>query len=624
MYNLTHLHAGYLNYQLVHKKALARKNNRLSIILNLAIAFLVVIFCAQLLSAWRFEADAKELIGQFFLPVAYAAEIIPSAEVTPYTTNLVMKAGQVTSVDLTFINNGSIVWPAGQVTLETGPFLKTFSQVQHQSWSSFFKVLTLSKAVKPGEKIIINFKIAGPKADLVGVIQENFQLVYNQQPIKGSLARVFIDSNQTSSIFVANSTNVQPIVQATTPVVNPQSVQYIIGYNKLGQKVQVIKGQYVPGVSLTKPSVAAIAAEQARLAAATVTIDNKLDSKPISSDDNQIFCIALSVTERAISPRCQTNNNEAQSEPGWVNYSRKLIQEPLIRVGLFASDQVQRITSNQPFSIYAADNLLVRDVSANTIVMVSYIKSASQYQVIIGDQIYQTSNYLRFISQSGNDGIFQLPDYRNNPSRNANLNDNKFRNSLEYRYTPKTDQVWWINELLVDSYLKGLAETSNASPVEFQKVLVTAARTYVLYHYYRGLDFKLAGASTKHAGEYFHVDATYDQVYRGYNSEIRLPRLAQAIQETRGLIVTHNNVLAVTPYFSRSDGRTRSWNEVWGGGDKPWLRSVVVPQDSGKTLFGHGVGMSAQGALLMIVDNNQSWSEVLAYFYQGTTLQQAY
>ena len=273
--------------------------------------------------------------------------------------------------------------------------------------------------------------------------------------------------------------------------------------------VETITELHNESVALAVALAEAQAAEQARLAAATVSIDNKLDSKPISSDDNQIFCIALSATERAISPRCQTNNNEAQSEPGWVNYSRKLIQEPLIRVGLFASDQLQRITSNQPFSIYAANNLLVREVPANTIVIVSYIKSAGQYQVIIGDQTYQTGNYLRFISQSGNDGIFQLPDYRNNLSRNANLNDNKFRNSLEYRYTPKTDQVWWINELLVDSYLKGLAETSNASPVEFQKALVTAARTYDLYHYYRGLDFKLAGASTKHADEYFHVDATY-------------------------------------------------------------------------------------------------------------------
>ena len=100
----------------------------------------------------------------------------------------------------------------------------------------------------------------------------------------------------------------------------------------------------------------------------------------------------------------------------------------------------------------------------------------------------------------------------------------------------------------------GLAETSNASPLEFQKVLATAARTYALYHYYRGLDFGLTEASTKHANEHFHVDATYDQVYRGYNSEIRMPRLAQAVQETRGMIVTYNHELAITPYFSRSDG----------------------------------------------------------------------
>lgn len=624
MYNLTHLHAGYLNYQLVHKKAVARKNNRLSMILNLAIVFLVVIFCAQLLSAWRFEADAKELVGQFFLPVAYAAETMPTAEVTPYTTNLTIKNGQTASVNLTFVNNSSIVWPAEQVTLETGPFLKTFSQVQHSSWLSFFKVLTLSKEVKPGEKIIVDFQISGPKADLVGVIQENFQLVYNQQPIKGSLARVFIDANQVNPTFVADSTNIQNVVKPTTLMTNNQSIQYITGYNKLGQKVQVIKGQYVPGVSLTKPSAAAIAAEQARLKSVAAVPSTTPSNQIFSSDDNQIFCIALSVAERVISPRCQTSDYEVQADSGTINYARKLSQQPLIRVGLFASDQLQRITSNQPFSIYAADNLLVREVSANVVVIVSYIKSIGQYQVIIGDQTYQTSNYLRFISQSSGGTIFQLPDYRNNPNQSVNLNDNKFRNILEYRYTPKTDKIWWINELVVDDYLKGLAETSNAAPVEFQKALVTAARTYVLYHYYRGLDFNLAGASTKHADEYFHVDATYDQVYRGYNSEIRMPRLAQAIQETRGLIVTYNNALAVTPYFSRSDGRTRSWNEVWGGGDKPWLRSVNVPEDSDKILLGHGVGMSAQGALLMIVDNNRSWSDVLAYFYQGTTLQQAY
>ena len=195
---------------------------------------------------------------------------------------------------------------------------------------------------------------------------------------------------------------------------------------------------------------------------------------------------------------------------------------------------------------------------------------------------------------------------------------------MEYRYAAETDKIWWINELPIDSYLKGLAETSDASPLEFQKVLATAARTYALYHYYRGLDFGLTEASTKHANEHFHVDATYDQVYRGYNSEIRMPRLAQAVQETRGMIVTYNHELAITPYFSRSDGRTRSWNEVWGGGEKPWLVSVPVPEEKGKTLFGHGVGMSAQGALLMVADEGRNWQDVLKYFYTGTSLERAY
>lgn len=631
MYNSTPLHDAYLNYQLTRKKAMTKKNTSLEAVLNLAIAFLVVIFCAQLLSAWRFEADAHDLVGRasdlFLVPAAKAAEPIMAAEVSPYTTHLVLKAGQEATVSLTLVNRGNTTWLAKQTTLETGPFLKTSSKVQHSSWLSFFKVLALPKDVKSGEKITLSFKIVGPEAKYVGVLQENFQLVYNQQPIKNSLARVFVDANQVKPTFAISSSNSQVIVspvKATAVVSSVKAkVQYITGYNKLGQVVQVAKGQYVPGVSLAKPSAAAIAAEKSRLALAAKPTTVVTPVVPVTSPDD-VFCIALSAAERSVSPRCQTSNDESQAGSGIVNYAKKLAQEPLIRVGLFSSEQLQRITSDKVFDIWAANNLLVSAVPAQTIVSVSYARNNSQYTVMIGDKTYQTTNYLRFVSQSDNDGVFQLVDYRNNPNWNANLNDNKFRRAMEYRYAPKTDKLWWINELPVNSYLKGLAETSNASPVEFQKVLVTAARTYALYHYYRGVNFGLIGASTKHADEYFHVDATYDQVYRGYNSEIRMPRLAQAVDETAGAIVTYNNELAVTPYFSRSDGRTRSWNEVWGGGEKAWLQSVVVPEDSGKTLFGHGVGMSAQGALLMIVDSHKTWQEVLSYFYQGTVLQAAY
>lgn len=650
MNNQTDLHATYLNYHLSHKKAVTKKSTSLAAVLNLAIVFLIAIFFAQLLSAWRFEADARELITEsakkvtyqiqsgwqlLAVPAACAAEPISAGEAQPYTTNLVMKAGQETTVSLTFINKGQTTWTAGKTTLETGPFLKTVSKIYHKSWLKAFQVMTLPKNVKPGEKITLSFKVSGPEAQYIGVIQENFQLVAGEQPIKGSLARVFVDANQVVKAVVTNNVQVisTPIVKEAAKTTNNKTtttikVQYITAYNKLGEKVQVIKGQYVPGVSLTKPSAKAIAAEKARLAALSQVVTTPTTVVPaITTSTNSIsdtYCIALSAAEREVSPQCQTSNNESQAGSGMTNFAKKLNEQPMIRVGLFDSTSTERVTSNKAFDIFAASNVLVVNVAAGTVASVNYSKTDKQYTVEVGGQTYQTKDYLRFVSQSGNEGVMQLPDYRNNPKWNANLNDNKFRNVLEYRYAPKTDKIWWINELPVDSYLKGMAETSNASPVEFHKIMATAARTYVLYHYYRGVDFGLNGASTKHADEFFHVDATYDQVYRGYNSEIRMPKMAQAVDQTAGAIVTYNNSLAITPYFSRSDGRTRSWSEVWGGDDKPWLQSVVVLEDSGKTLFGHGVGMSAQGALLMIVDGGKTWQTILSYFYQGTVLQKAY
>jgi len=170
-----------------------------------------------------------------------------------------------------------------------------------------------------------------------------------------------------------------------------------------------------------------------------------------------------------------------------------------------------------------------------------------------------------------------------------------------------------INELLIESYLKGLAETSDLSPSEFQKTLMTAARTYAMYHVQRG---------TKHADEFYIVDATYDQVYRGYGAEARSPKIAAGVDATRGQIVTYQDKLAITPYFSRSDGRTRSWNEVWGG-SYAWLMTVPVPQDNGKTLWGHGVGMSASGALTM-ANEGRNYQQILKHFYTGIELRQIY
>ncbi len=85
-------------------------------------------------------------------------------------------------------------------------------------------------------------------------------------------------------------------------------------------------------------------------------------------------------------------------------------------------------------------------------------------------------------------------------------------------------------------------------------------------------------------------------------------------------MVTYQGATAITPYFSRSDGHTRDWSEVWAG-DVPWVKGVVVPCDKGKTLWGHGVGMSASGALCM-ANQGMTYQEILKFFYTGIDLTQ--
>lgn len=213
------------------------------------------------------------------------------------------------------------------------------------------------------------------------------------------------------------------------------------------------------------------------------------------------------------------------------------------------------------------------------------------------------------------DIIFEITSYTHRPGWSSSINDNTFRAGLEVRYAGATDKLWVINELTLEQYLKGLAETSNNSPYEYQKALIIAARTYALYHINR---------STKYASEQFTIRATdADQVYRGYGAEQRLPNVSRAGAETRGAIVTHNGDLAITPYYSQSDGRTRNWEEVWGGGPKPWLVGKPDPCCTGLKMLGHGVGMSARGALLMAIEG-KGYEEILKYYYTGIEIRRRY
>ena len=88
----------------------------------------------------------------------------------------------------------------------------------------------------------------------------------------------------------------------------------------------------------------------------------------------------------------------------------------------------------------------------------------------------------------------ELTDYSRPVSWLPGANDNKFRSKLEL-YTQSADSVWIINELDRMVFERDRRNV-NSSPQEYQRALLTAARTYAMYHVQRG---------TKHADEKYTV-----------------------------------------------------------------------------------------------------------------------
>lgn len=286
---------------------------------------------------------------------------------------------------------------------------------------------------------------------------------------------------------------------------------------------------------------------------------------------------------------------------------------PIIRVGLYEATGVVRLASSGTYQlIEGVNDTPVRQLSGVT--SVAFNQDGNLYTVTSGDYVFTSDHHVKFVPDDPNN-IFQMLDYENRPTWDPSLNFNQFRGSISVWTSVATHREWVIEELPLEDYMRGLAETSNGSHPDFQRALVTAARTYALF---------VLSIGGKHEKENFDVNTTgNDQVYKGYVSELVRPNVVAAAEATRGQVVTYNGELVVTPYYSRSDGRTRAWTEVWGGRGKPWLVSVPAPYDVGKTLWGHGVGMSASDAVGR-ANSGVNWIDILKYYYTGTEVRQLY
>lgn len=275
-----------------------------------------------------------------------------------------------------------------------------------------------------------------------------------------------------------------------------------------------------------------------------------------------------------------------------------------IRIGLsFQGDPV--ISANGPFYLKDAGQIL-KTYATNDKLTVTY--SNGKYKVSGAYTDFSLSNPPRFEGTSG--AIMRIDNYEHRPAWNDSYNDNVYRGVLEVHWYE--DALIVVNELPLEAYLKGLAEIDAKQHFEKIKSIIVLARSYAKY--YMTQDEKFPGAP-------FHLsdDPQRSQFYLGYGFEARNPTGVKAVEATSGMVVTYNDQVIKTPYFSSSDGRTRSAQEVWGWTNTPYLQSVDDPGCAGQELRGHGVGLSGCGALYW-AEQGWAYDKIIKYYFPGTTL----
>jgi len=240
------------------------------------------------------------------------------------------------------------------------------------------------------------------------------------------------------------------------------------------------------------------------------------------------------------------------------------------------------------------------------------------------------SAFVKIVPQTA-DGIAQIVSHEEHPAWNPSLNYNQFHGAVEIVYSAKSNKVWAVNELDLEDYLKGIAEISQTDPIQHQKTMIVAARTYADYYILKG--------GKRGTDEVYILNSTSnDQLYKGYARETVAPAVVAAVNATRGEMAFYNGSPIITAYSSGAPelytSGTKSACSVWGsqfcqagfeylaGGVKdpanaPYTQSVCGGGN-------HCVGLSAAGSRQFAITGAKNYQEVLKHYYTGVEIKKVY
>jgi hypothetical protein len=567
--------------------------------------------------------ESFQAVAEHVTWVAGTSFTIKVDAVNPYEGQIVEKSAETVAMEdaatknvwVKIKNIGSRTWQGGKDSLNTYPASRD-SIFQGVDWVPYyFTADVLSQNVAPGQTATFSFNLSSP-ANTKGNFTESFMgTVAGGTPIIGTQVNYYVQVTPRYDGVVTFQTapdlTLKPLerylynvdVRNTGTRTWTNTGDNFVAMNAINPigRTSAFKDPTWPEVfrptKLTSP--ASVAPGQ------TGRFSFWLQAPNTTADYDEQFKLVAEHVMWMPSSLIDINIHVKTLRP-----------ESTIKVGIKDLPQIQ-VTGNGSFkAVRGGDGFVLGNFTSGQVATVTVEGGNSYYRVAGPGVNATTSDYVRFIPNGST--ILKISNYHDIPSWDTSLDDNQFRGNILAWRSGATGKFWAINELPVESYLKGIAEQSNTTNATHLRTMAIAERTYAQYN----IDH-----STKHTNEHYDLNNTSgDQVYKGYGFEIRSPNVAAAVNDTKGKMITYGGQVIVAPYFSRSDGRTRSWTEVWGGStsDHPYAISVDDHwSEPSSACSGHCVGLSAYGANTQALEG-KTYEQILKYYFTGVAITDYY
>lgn len=280
-----------------------------------------------------------------------------------------------------------------------------------------------------------------------------------------------------------------------------------------------------------------------------------------------------------------------------------------------------RVKANKSYLVKNETGQTLATLPADTYTRIQYLSDGdlkvyeSMTEANAGSNVY-------FESADGDNStiIFDL----NRPSSDYDQYRGKIKAHFYDSSESDGDRIWIINTLPLEHYVWGIGEITGTGDADYNKAMTTIFRTYGYW--------KLRWSTQYIPQGFVVVNTSANQIYHGYNWEEDHPNIKSAAIDTQGKIMMYGGEIALSPYSSWTDGRTRSFEERWGSTLYPWCRSVTDsygkhPTKSTTELEAEGnhmVGLSANGALSLATDHNWNWDDILRYYFYKVRFLKAY